>query len=59
MPDYFKGSMEQVVLRSQRRYPSVEDLFNMRRKSAGVAPLFALAEYVKIPGYSSLYTHAN
>ncbi|OKL61428.1 hypothetical protein UA08_03139 [Talaromyces atroroseus] len=43
--DYLEGSREQVCFRSQRRYPSFDDLLDMRRKSAGVAPLFALAEY--------------
>jgi hypothetical protein len=45
MHDYCKGSMEQVKWRSQGRFPSIEDTLSTRRKSAGVAPLYALAEY--------------
>jgi hypothetical protein len=45
MHDYCKGSMEQVKWRSQGRFPSIEDTHSTRRKSAGVAPLYALAEY--------------
>lgn len=44
MYDYFKGSMDQVYQRSQRQYPSFDETLAMRRRSAGVSPLFALAE---------------
>jgi hypothetical protein len=37
--------MEQVHWRSQRKLPSFEETLATRRKSAGVAPLYALAEY--------------
>lgn len=37
--------MEQVKWRSRRQIPSIEDSLATRRKSAGVAPLYALAEY--------------
>lgn len=46
MYDYFKGSMDQVYQRSQRQYPSFDETLAMRRRSAGVSPLFALAEWV-------------
>ncbi|KAH8693550.1 terpene synthase metal binding domain protein [Talaromyces proteolyticus] len=45
MNNYCKGSIEQVQWRSQRRFPSLQETLEMRRKSAGVSPLFALAEY--------------
>ncbi|QKX53231.1 uncharacterized protein TRUGW13939_00307 [Talaromyces rugulosus] len=42
---YCKGSMEQVHWRSKGQLPSVQETLDVRRKSAGVLPLFALAEY--------------
>jgi hypothetical protein len=41
---YCKGSMEQVHWRSKGQLPSVQETLDVRRKSAGVLPLFALAE---------------
>lgn len=46
MGDYCKGSIEQVRTCSMGRYPSLDEMLALRRQSAGVAPLFALVEYV-------------
>lgn len=42
--DYLEGSMRQVYCRSQNQRPTFEETLDMRRGSAGVSPLFALAE---------------
>lgn len=51
MRDYCYGSIEQVHTRFWGKDPSVEEMLAMRRRSAGVAPLFALAEYVHAHPY--------
>jgi hypothetical protein len=45
MRDYLEGTMKQVYWRSRNQYPTLEEMLAMRRGSAGVSPLFALAEY--------------
>ncbi|KKA24351.1 Terpene synthase metal binding domain protein [Rasamsonia emersonii CBS 393.64] len=51
MRDYCYGSIEQVHTRFWGKDPSVEEMLAMRRRSAGVAPLFALAEQNDILSY--------
>ncbi|PCH01467.1 Terpenoid synthase [Penicillium occitanis (nom. inval.)] len=43
--DYLEGTIRQVYCRSRNQNPTFEETFAMRRGSAGVSPLFALAEY--------------
>jgi hypothetical protein len=46
MHDYCMGSLLQVQNASMKTYPSIEEMLELRRQSSGVAPLFALVEYV-------------
>jgi hypothetical protein len=48
MKDYCQGSIEQVQHQFYGTLPMVHEMLAMRRHSAGVAPLFALAEYVNM-----------
>ncbi|KAI9037613.1 terpene synthase family protein [Aspergillus affinis] len=45
MQNYCAGTLEQVYSRSKGQIPTLEEMLDLRRKSAGVAPLFALIEY--------------
>ncbi|KAL2856286.1 terpene synthase metal binding domain protein [Aspergillus pseudodeflectus] len=45
MHDYCMGSLVQVQNASTQTYPSIEEMLGIRRRSSGVAPLFALVEY--------------
>ncbi|KAL2825129.1 isoprenoid synthase domain-containing protein [Aspergillus cavernicola] len=45
MHDYCLGSIEQVRNASSNTHPSIDGMLDLRRQSAGVAPLFALVEY--------------
>ena len=44
MHEYLEGTMKQVYWRSRNQYPTFREALAMRRGSAGVSPLFALAE---------------
>ena len=44
MADYARGVLNQVGVVSLHQTPTLEEVLDMRRESAGVSPLFALVE---------------
>lgn len=44
--NYCLGALKQVEDQFNSQVPTVEEVIAIRRKSAGVSPLFALVEYV-------------